>query len=120
MLLRSPRSQVKSPMDTESTFMSEISSTLSPASSSTHSDSDRWTESIAPSFVPDIGMLAGRAVLAVGNAQLRLLKRLWVRRRRRIVDLHFPHHEDYTAEGLTGMYVDLIDFSRCVHTPMTT
>jgi hypothetical protein len=57
-------------------------------------------------------MLSGKAILALGEAQMRAVKSMWVQRRRVVINKHFPHTDDYSADGMDDMYIDLIHFSR--------
>jgi hypothetical protein len=61
--------------------------------------------------VPDVGMMAGRFFNAVGKAEIRAMKALWMPYRRSRIKRAFPHTQS-SAKGLGSMYDDLIDFTR--------
>lgn len=59
-------------------------------------------------------MLSGKAILAIGKAQIAAIKWLWVRYRRRVIESRFPYEDQDEIKGLDEMCDDLVDFCRCV------
>lgn len=77
-------------------------------------EADRWTyrSDSTTSFVPDLGMQAGKAILAVGKAEISIVKKMWTIYRRRAISSKFPHSDNANIKDLDEMYDDLIEFAR--------
>lgn len=84
--------------------------------SDTAEEADRWTlRSIeTTNIVPGLGMLSGRAILAFGQLQIRMLKKVWIAFRRRAISAQFSRGTSTTSKDLGEMYDDLIDFTRYI------
>jgi hypothetical protein len=74
--------------------------------------SDKWSYISRDTFVPDLGMLSGKAILAVGKVPIRLIEWCWNRHRRRVINRSFPNNEDSQIARLPEMYDQLINFSK--------
>lgn len=63
------------------------------------------------SFTPGIGMLSGKAILAVGKAELRAMGWVWAMYRRAIINSRFPHPDVHSITKIDDMYEDLLQFA---------
>jgi hypothetical protein len=61
---------------------------------------------------PGIGTLSGRAVYAVGEAALRRLENLAIRRKLNNINATFPHSNDITIKNIESIYKDVLELSR--------
>lgn len=92
--------------------ISAVSSTG--GSTATVRQSDRWSLWSGDSFSPGIGNLSGKALLALGKAEIKAVRWVWARYRRRVIDivLNKSGHRKVAVTGFDTLYDDLIDFSR--------
>ena len=60
-----------------------------------------------------IGTLTGRAIYAVGEAALRGIEILAIRRKLRMINSFFPHNDDATTKNIEMKYDDVLELSRC-------
>jgi hypothetical protein len=59
-----------------------------------------------------IGTLSGRAVYAVGEAALRGLENLAIRRKLRSINSAFPHGNVVVTKNMETLYNDVLELSR--------
>jgi len=64
--------------------------------------------------VSGLGTLSGRVVFGLGNAVLRGVDNLVVRRRLGIIVSVYPHDDDTAPENIGTLYDDLLELSRCM------
>ena len=61
-----------------------------------------------------IGSLGGRVLYAFGEATLRGLENLVIRRKLRVVKSLFPHKDTVVDKNMEKTYDDVLELSRCV------
>lgn len=65
------------------------------------------------SFVPDLGRLFEKALLALKNVEIPAIQWVWIRGRCAVIDSKFPYPAGAKIDGLDEMYDDLVDFAGC-------
>lgn len=90
-------------------------STLSFASSTQVQSvvSDPTTNS-SDDTVRGLGSLGGKVIYAFGEATLRGLENLAIRRKLRTINHIFPHDDSATIKNVKGLYDDVLELSRFV------
>jgi hypothetical protein len=69
------------------------------------------TESNESFMVPGLGMLSGKAILAIGKAEIRALGWAWAMYRRTVINGKFPHQNNHSIAKIGEMYDDLLYFA---------
>ncbi|KAF9466981.1 hypothetical protein BDZ94DRAFT_95506 [Collybia nuda] len=62
--------------------------------------------------VPGLGVISGRAILALGNFTLRGAEYVIIRRRLNTIASNFPHRNTCHIQGIDQMYRDILELSR--------
>lgn len=90
------------------------SATTSTVSAETFSEThgDGWTVATVDVFNPGLGASSGKAILAIGRAELKAVNWVWIKTRKFKIGSKFPHSDDDHIDGLDDMYDDLLDFAR--------
>jgi len=65
------------------------------------------------------GTLTGKALEAFGEATIRGIENLVIRRKLASLRSMFPHGNDTTIGNIEQLYDDILELSRCVCTPCT-
>lgn len=92
-----------------------LNSSLSLASESTfqpQSLASDFTSYSSDGTVQGIGSVGGKAILAVGEATLRVFESLAIKRKLRIIHNVFPHKDYHEIKDIEKLYDDALELSR--------